>query len=210
LSSCDFIEQYLVKKVRLHKLIVGYNHKFGHNREGGFENLKECAGKYNFEIQRLEPAFVGREKISSSIIRELLLKGELDLANNFLGYDFFLNGSVIEGNKIGRQIGFPTANIQPSDEHKLIPKPGVYAVHLEKDGLIYKGMLNIGFRPTLNSEMDQKSIEVHLFDFNDDIYSQEVKLHFRYYMREEKKFGSLEQLKDQLVIDRRRAIEVLQ
>lgn len=209
LSSCDFIEQYLVKKVRLHKLIVGYNHKFGHNREGGFENLKECAGKYNFEIQRLEPALAGGEKVSSSIIRELLLKGELGMANHFLGYDFFLKGSVIEGNKIGRQIGFPTANIQPSDEHKLIPKSGVYAVHVEKDGLMYKGMLNIGFRPTLNSEMEQKSIEVHLIDFKGDIYNKDIELHFRSYMREEKKFDSLEQLKDQLVIDKRKAIEVL-
>lgn len=209
LSSCEFIEEYLVKRLNIKRLIVGFNHKFGKNREGDFDNLKSCADKYGFEVEKLPPVEIDGEKLSSSIIRNLILEGKLQKANKFLGYDFFLRGKVIEGDRIGRKIGFPTANIQPEDEHKLIPRPGVYAVQVETESNMYNGMLNIGYRPTINSEIKRKSIEVHLFDFSGDIYSSEVTVLFRSFMREEKKFESLDQLQDQLNRDKQKAIEIL-
>ena len=209
LGSCDFIEEYLVCKLKVQKLIVGYNHKFGRNREGDFKNLKSCADKFGFELERLDPVMIEGEKISSSVIRNLIFEGDLERANRYLGYDFFMQGEVVEGNKIGRQMGFPTANLQPADPHKLIPKTGVYAVQVEKDNHLYNGMLNIGYRPTVNSDPAKKSVEVHLFDFEGDIYGSEVKMYFRSFMRDEKKFDTLEALKKQLLADKQKAIEIL-
>lgn len=209
LSSCEFIEEYMVKKLGIKKLIVGFNHKFGRNREGNYENLKNCAGQFGFEVEKLPPVTIDGLNISSSVIRDLLLQGELETANNYLGYDFFIRGRVVEGNKLGRKIGFPTANIQPLDPHKLIPREGVYAVQVKNGSEMHDGMMNIGFRPTVNSDTKMKSIEVHLFDFRGDLYNQEVSLFFRGVMREEKKFESIEQLKQQLVLDRKKAIEIL-
>jgi riboflavin kinase/FMN adenylyltransferase len=209
LSSCDFIEDYLVKQIKISSLLVGFNHKFGKNREGDFTNLRSCAEKFGFEVEKLPPVEIDGERLSSSIIRDLILEGKLEKANKFLGYDFFLRGKVVEGNKIGRKIGFPTANINPGDEHKLIPKPGVYAVQVEKEDKIFNGMLNIGFRPTLNSGIRNKSIEVHLIDFEGDLYDSEVTILFRAFMRNENKFESLEHLQKQLTNDKENAIEIL-
>lgn len=209
LSSCDFVEKYLVNKMKIRKLIVGFNHKFGRNREGDYQNLKSCAERFSFELERLKPVKVEGGRISSSIIRELLSEGKLERANSFLGYDFFVRGKVIEGNKIGRQIGFPTANIHPYDEHKLIPKIGVYAVQVKYEERFFDGMLNIGYRPTVNADNFGKTIEVHLFEYEGNMYNSEVKLYFRKYMREEKKFESLEQLTEQLHSDKTKAIEIL-
>jgi riboflavin kinase / FMN adenylyltransferase len=202
LESCLFVKEYLVDKLGIKQLIVGYNHKFGKNREGDFENLKLCAGIYNFSIDRMESKNIDGVKISSSLIRELLNSGDLALANEYLGYDYFLRGKVVGGNRIGRKIGFPTANIMPDDSHKLIPRDGVYAVHLEINGILYPGMLNIGYRPTVESGMSIKTVEVNLFDFHENIYEQNVFIHFRKRIRDEKKFTGIEQLREQLVIDR--------
>lgn len=209
LSSCGFVENYLVKKMNIKKLMVGFNHKFGKNREGDYENLKDCAEKFNFELERLKPVKIDGNSVSSSLIRGLISGGELEKANSFLGYDFFLRGRVIEGNKLGRKIGFPTANIQPFDEHKLIPKAGVYAVQVESRGKLFDGMLNIGFRPTVDKGKSVKTIEAHMFDYEGDIYNSEIKLFFRSFMREEKKFDSIEQLKQQLHLDQEKAFEIL-
>lgn len=209
IESCPFVKEYLVNKIGIKKLIVGFNHKFGKNREGDFENLKLCASLYNFEIERMESKSIDGVKLSSSLIRELLNSGNLQLANDYLGYDYILRGRVVGGNRIGRKIGFPTANIVPDDPHKLIPRDGVYAVHLDLNGYLYPGMLNIGFRPTIESGMPIKTVEVNLFDFKDDIYGQEVYLHFRNRIRDEKKFSGIEQLREQLVLDREMAKELL-
>jgi len=150
------------------------------------------------------------EKISSSLIRELLLEGELKKANMYLDYNYFLLGTVVEGNKLGREIGFPTANIKLQDKNKLLPKIGVYAVQLSCDGKIYPGMLNIGYRPTVDSGNHLKSIEVHLFDFNQDIYGKRIALSFRKRMRDEVKFDSLDELKAQLVKDSENARKFLE
>ncbi len=205
LESCMFIKDYLVDAIGIQQLIVGYNHKFGKNREGDFENLKHCASIYGFGIERMESKNLDGVKLSSSLIRELLHSGNLDLANKYLGYDYFLHGKVVGGNRIGRKIGFPTANIVPDDPHKLIPRDGVYAVQLEVEGKLYPGMLNIGFRPTIETGMTIKTIEVNLFDFKDDLYNKDVYLHFKNRIRDEKKFSGIEQLREQLVIDKETA-----
>jgi len=209
MDSCLFVKEFLVDKIGIKHLVVGYNHKFGKNREGDFENLKYCASLYGFSIERIEPKSVNGVKMSASLIRELLNSGNLDAANEYLGYDYFLRGTVVGGNRIGRKIGFPTANIVPDDPHKLIPRDGVYAVHLENKEIFYPGMLNIGFRPTIESGMPIRTIEVNLFDFKDDIYDQKVFLHFRKHIRDEKKFSGIEQLREQLVIDRQIAKAML-
>ena len=209
LESCMFVKEYLVEKIGIKELVVGYNHKFGKNREGDYQNLVQCASLYNFSIERMESWSINGVKISSSLIRELLNSGNLDMANDYLGYDYFLRGKVVGGNRIGRKIGFPTANILPDDPHKLIPRDGVYAVHMELNGTLFPGMLNIGFRPTIESGMPIKTVEVNLFDFMENIYDQDVYLHFRKRIRDEKKFSGIEQLREQLVLDREMAKEML-
>jgi len=209
LESCMFVKDYLVDIIGIKQLIVGYNHKFGKNREGDFEYLKDCARLYNFGIEKMESKNLDGVKLSSSLIRELLHSGNLDLANEYLGYDYFLRGNVVGGNRIGRKIGFPTANVIPDDPHKLIPRDGVYAVHLEIDGSLYPGMLNVGFRPTIETGMTIKTVEVNLFDFKQDIYGKEVFIHFRKRIRDEKKFSGIEQLREQLVLDRETAKSLL-
>ncbi len=209
LASCRFIKEVLVDKIGIHHLITGHNHKFGRNREGDFLNLKKCAELYKFTIEQSEPLLNGGEMISSTLIRDLLMNGKLEEANKYLGYNYFLQGKVTGGNRIGRLIGFPTANISPHDTHKLIPGDGVYAVNLESESVVYDGMLNIGIRPTLNSNMENKTIEVNIFDFEGDLYGGDVTLTFRKRIRDEKKFDNIEQLKQQLVKDREVAKGIL-
>ena len=208
-ESCEFIKNILVDKLKIQHLVVGYNHKFGKNREGDFDNLMECAAMYNFSIERMPPKCIGGIKLSSSLIRELLNSDDLTGANSYLGYDYFLQGKVVGGNKLGRKIGFPTANILPNDPHKLIPRDGVYAVHVSTEGDNYEGMLYIGYRPTIETGMPIKTIEVNLFNFTGDIYSKQVAIYFRQRIRKELKFDNIEQLREQLVKDRTDAIRIL-
>jgi len=209
LGSCEFVKTILVDTIKLRFLLIGYNHKFGINQEGNYESLSQCAKSYGFSIQRVDPVSYDGVKISSSIIRELLNSDELDQANRYLGYDYFLEGKVTGGNRIGRKIGFPTANVLPSDPHKLIPRDGVYAVHIDVEGRILEGMLNIGYRPTIETGMPIKTIEVNLFDFKGDIYYKKVTIYFRKRMRNEKKFEGIEQLREQLVRDQAEARRIL-
>lgn len=209
LDSCSFVDKYLVKKLRIAHLMVGFNHRFGKDRAGDIESLRKCGSEFGFTMSKVEPLHLGEENISSTYIRELMDNGELEKVNDCLGYDYFLIGKVVEGNRIGRTIGFPTANIELPDRNKLLPKIGVYAVHLSHEGKIYEGMLNIGYRPTVENESKRKSIEVHLFDFESDLYQKRVAIAFRSRMREEKKFENVEQLKSQLEQDRIMAIEYL-
>jgi riboflavin kinase / FMN adenylyltransferase len=210
LDSCEFIKKILVDKIGVKHLLIGYNHKFGRNREGDFNNLKSCADRYGFSIEKAEGIRKGEELVSSTLIRENLLKGDLDSAKVGLGYDYFLQGKVVGGNRIGREIGFPTANIKPNDPHKLIPGDGVYAVNIRIDNTLFKGMLNIGFRPTVNSTENDKTIEVNIFNFDGEIYDKDVSLIFKKRIRDEKKFLGIEQLKQQLVKDREESIRVLE
>ena len=209
LSYTEFVEKILVEKIGTHCLVVGYDHKFGKNREGGFDYLQKCAEKFSFEIERLDALAVDKDNVSSTKIRNALENGDIEKANRFLGYQFTLHGKVVEGKQLGRTLGFPTANIEASDKHKIIPGYGVYAVKVEINGAEYKGMLNIGTRPTFNNNADNRSIEVNIFDFENDIYSKEITLKFVGKIRDEQRFGSIEMLVDQLKKDKITAMNII-
>lgn len=202
LSYSEFVENILVNQMRTHCLVVGYDHKFGKNREGDFEYLQKCASKFNFEVEKLDVLTFEKESISSTKIRQSLENGEIEKANRFLGYRFTLHGTVIDGKRIGRKLGFPTANIEASDKFKIIPGYGVYAVRVHINNDKYNGMLNIGTRPTFNNNADNRSIEVNIFDFEGDIYGSEITLEFVGKIRNEQKFDGVESLVVQLQKDK--------
>jgi len=206
----QFVEQILVGQIHTKSLVVGYDHKFGKGRQGDFEFLKECADRHEFQIEKLDVLLVNESNVSSTKIREAIQIGDFDTANAFLGYSFVLHGTVVEGQKLGRQIQFPTANIEASDPDKIIPGYGVYAVQAKVQNKTYRGMLNIGSRPTVNRNADHRSIEVHLFDFDSDIYGEHLELIFFRKLREEQKFESLDALKEQLARDKADTISFFQ
>ena len=209
ISAKKFIKQYLIKKINTYHLIIGFNHQFGKKGKGNYTVLKKYADKFNFTIEQLSAVLVDKEKVSSSIIRESLENGNLEIANNYLGYEYLLKGIIVKGKKIGRTIGFPTANIELEDRCKLIPKDGVYAVFVSYEGHIYKGMLNIGYKPTMKDQASRKYIEVHILDFNKDIYNQKITIIFVSRIRDEKKFEGIEMLKTQLEKDKFTILSVL-
>jgi riboflavin kinase / FMN adenylyltransferase len=210
LTYAQFVEEILVKKMQTHCLVVGYDHRFGKNREGGYKYLQQCAQRFGFIIEKLEPLLIDQSNVSSTRIREALEYGDVEQANRLLGYRYTLHGHVVEGHRVGRQIGFPTANIEASDPNKLIPGYGVYAVEVIVSGKIYGGMLNIGTRPTFNRNADNRSIEVHIFDFSDDLYNKEVALVFAGRIRTEQRFDSVDELAAQLKKDKVSALKILQ
>jgi riboflavin kinase/FMN adenylyltransferase len=199
-SSADFIKNILVDAIGTKKLIIGYNHRFGKNREGNFKNLIKNSRKYGFEVEEIPKHEIDNIGISSTIIRKSLIKGDIHTAEKYLGHPFMLDGLVIQGDKLGKTIGFPTANLQIEEANKLIPGDGVYAVRVKLDGIPYKGMLNIGIRPTVDGT--NRKIEVHILDFHVEIYDKKIGIIFVKKIREEKKFNSLEDLKEQLKKDR--------
>ncbi|MBN2175016.1 MAG: bifunctional riboflavin kinase/FAD synthetase [Bacteroidales bacterium] len=201
-SSEDFIREYLVKKLRAKMLIVGYDHHFGKNREGNYEKLKSLGKAYGFEVEEIPAQFVDGIAVSSTKIRTALREGDVETANKMLGYEYSITGKVIEGNKIGRKIGFPTANIDVGDEYKLIAAGGVYACKVDIEGDTYFGMGNIGTRPTIGKH--DFTTEVHIFDFNREIYGKEITIFFLNRIREEQKFENLDKLKEQLHSDKER------
>lgn len=198
----EFVEIVLVGQIHTKFLVVGYDHKFGKNRQGDFEFLRKCASRFDFQIEKLDVLLMNEAHISSTKIREAIQKGDFETANAFLGYRFTLHGTVVEGQKLGRKIQFPTANVQASDPDKIIPGYGVYAVQANFRNQTFHGMLNIGSRPTINNNADNRSIEVHIFDFASDIYGEQIELVFFKKLREEQKFSSIEILKDQLAKDK--------
>jgi riboflavin kinase/FMN adenylyltransferase len=208
-EACEFIKEILVDKIGMRLLIVGFNNHFGRGRGGDYDTIIDCAIKLGFRLERIQGIFSDEGNISSTMIRESLLKGELGKANFLLGYNYSLNGIIVEGKKIGSSIGFPTANIKPDYINKLIPKSGVYAVEVIHKSSIYKGMLNIGTRPTVNTGSDPMSIEVHLFDFKDNIYNNKITLVFRYRLRDEMKFENINLLIEQLHKDEKDARKLL-
>jgi riboflavin kinase/FMN adenylyltransferase len=208
LSSCDFIREILVEKCGISHLVVGYNHRFGRDREGDFEKLKECARQYEFGIEQMEAYHAASGMISSTSIRDFLLKGEIRKANRMLGWDYGFSGNVVGGSRLGSSIGFPTANITLDEDYKLIPADGVYAVRAELRGSWYNGMMNMGNRPTVNADPGLKTIEVHLFDFNRDIYSERIRVSYIARLRDEQKFRDIDALKEQLGRDREKALGI--
>lgn len=208
LNSCDFIEKILFNKLNVKQLIVGFDHHFGKDRQGNLEILRNCANPFGFDIIKVDALEYEGKKISSTRIRNLIISGDIEKANFLLAYDYYITGSVVSGNKIGRTIGFPTANIQIKEQDKLIPKRGVYAVKIKTENKVYKGMLNIGTRPTVSSKI-KTNIEVHIFDFNEILYNKEIRICFKKYIREEKKFPDKAQLQKQLSEDKRIALSIL-
>jgi riboflavin kinase/FMN adenylyltransferase len=209
LEACDFVEQVLVKKIKTSYLVVGHDHHFGSRGRGDYDTIKQCAGSFGFRIEQVRGLYSGGAVISSTIIREALLKGNLDDASRWLGYNYSLKGSVVRGRGIGRSLGYPTANIRPADRFKLIPGDGVYAVEVNLGVNTFRGMLSIGKNPTIRPEADRRSIEVNILDFSGDIYGKEIEVVFRHRLRDEIKFENPEQLSNQMKLDRDNALRVL-
>jgi riboflavin kinase/FMN adenylyltransferase len=209
LTATEYIRDLLVNTIGLKKLVIGYDHQFGRNREGNLEHLQEVAPMYGFEIEEIPAQDIDDVKISSTKIRKALSEGNIDIANQYLGYEFMLSGLVIPGNKLGRTIGFPTANLQVTEKNKVIPANGVYAVKVRLKDETYQGMLNIGLRPTVNGGNEKQSIEVHIFNFHREIYDEVVTLAICKRIRNEIKFDNVEQLKAQLEQDRIRSLNIL-
>lgn len=207
LTSQEFIDQILVKAVGTKKLVIGYDHRFGNDREGGFQHLVDNANNYGFEVEEIPRQEVENIGISSSKIRKALFEGEIESANEFLGRPYNISGQVVKGDQIGRDMGFPTANILVDDAFKLIPSVGIYAVKVGISGEAFKGMLYIGSRPTLNRS--RQSIEVNIFDFDKNIYNEKINIFFYSQLRKDAKFDNLDQLKAQLEKDKIAATHAL-
>lgn len=199
-SAEEFLKEYLVEGIGLEHLVLGFDHSFGKNREGNYESLEKLTGKYNFDLYKVEE-LKGESRINSTTIRNLLSEGNLPKAKEILGADYTFEGKIVTGDRRGSTIGFPTANVHLSDEHKLLPKNGVYFVKVVLEQGEFYGMMNIGYRPTVSSGKDIY-IEVNIFDFDKDIYGQKIKVVLKDYIRDEKKFNSLDDLVKQLSKDK--------
>jgi riboflavin kinase/FMN adenylyltransferase len=199
LTALAFVRDILVNQFNVSKLCIGYDHHFGKNREGNITQLQEYSKLYDFDIEEIPAQDIDDVSVSSTKIRKALAEGNVKTANTYLGYPFMLNGKVVNGKQLGGKIGFPTANIDVEEEYKLIPKTGVYVVRSSVDGKIIYGMMNIGKRPTVDGK--HQTIEVHFFDFNQDLYEQSLTVELLYFLRDEHKFDSVEHLISQLQKD---------
>ena len=208
LSSTEFVRDILVNQLNVATLVIGYDHHFGRNREGSFKHLQELSPLYDFKVEEISAQEIQQVNISSTKVRTSLQNGEILAANQFLGYNYFIKGIVVDGEKTGRTIGFPTANIKINEWYKLIPTNGVYAVKAKIGETIFNGMLNIGNRPTLN-ENDTSTIEVNIFNFDEEIYGQEIEIEFIQRIRDEQKFENISALKKQLEVDKQQIIQIL-
>lgn len=207
LSAEEFVKTVLVDQLHIQKIIIGYDHRFGKNRTANIEDLTAFGLKYGFEVEQISAQEIDAISISSTKIRNALELGDIDLANQYLGYSYFLSGTVVKGKQLGRTIGFPTANIELDEDYKLVPKNGVYIVCAKIEDQLVNGMMNIGFNPTVEGK--NKTIEVHLFDFNSDLYNHKIKISIKYPIRSEQKFESIAVLKQQLIKDKEFSIQYL-
>ncbi|MFT5640614.1 MAG: riboflavin kinase/FMN adenylyltransferase [Cyclobacteriaceae bacterium] len=208
LSSDEFIKKVMVEGLQTRKLVIGYDHKFGKNREGSFDYLQKNSERYGFEIKEIPRQDIETIGVSSSKIRTALSNGDIHIANEFLGRMYAMSGIVKEGDRIGRSIGFPTANIEVPEHYKLIPTDGSYAVYVGWNGKEFKGMLNIGQRPTVSGQ--ERRIEVNIFDFDKSIYNERLTIRFVKRLRDETKFENIQHLRDQLKKDKVKAMNILE
>ncbi|QEM07501.1 bifunctional riboflavin kinase/FAD synthetase [Mucilaginibacter rubeus] len=206
-SAESYIRDVLVNKIGTKKIVIGYDHRFGKDRQGGFEDLQRLSPVYGFDVVEIPEQDINEVAISSTRIRNALLSGDIHLANAFLGYPFFITGKVVRGDQIGRQLGYPTANIVVEEKYKLIPCDGIFAVTVIIADQKYKGMAYIGSRPTVNGL--SRNIEVNIFDFNEEIYNQTIRMEFYHYIRGDVKFSSLDELKVQLAQDKVDVLKVM-
>ncbi|GAA0192281.1 bifunctional riboflavin kinase/FAD synthetase [Fulvivirga kasyanovii] len=207
LTSKEFIRNILINTIGTKKLVIGYDHRFGKNREGSFEHLKENASIYGFDVEEISRQDIDNVGVSSTKIRTALMEGDVTTGTELLGRPYSIRGRVVKGEKIGRILGFPTANLEVDSQHKLIPADGSYAVKVHHRNQELQGMLNIGFRPTVNGKT--KTIEAHIFNFNEDIYGETISINFIRRIRDEIKFTDVEELKKQLASDKSLAIKIL-
>lgn len=203
----EYIRDILVDKIGTKKIVIGYDHRFGKDRQGGLSELQDLAPVYGFEVIEIPEQDIHDVAVSSTRIRKALQNDEIELANEFLGYPFFVSGKVTRGDQIGRTIGYPTANILIEETYKLIPADGIFAVKVQLSGQEYKGMGYIGHRPTINGMT--RNIEVNLFDFDQDIYTQNIRMELLHFVRGDIKFESLEQLQKQLGQDKKDVLSLL-
>jgi riboflavin kinase/FMN adenylyltransferase len=207
--ASQYIEDFLLSNFRPHTIIIGHDHQFGRNRSGDYALLESYEKKGGFTLKEIPKHLIENITISSTRIRESLSKSEVEVANKLLGYDFFFSGTVVHGNKIGRTLGFPTANLKVEDPEKIVPGNGIYAVYAKPKGYekVLKGMMSIGFRPTVDGKT--RVIEVNIFDFDKEIYGEQLEVHVHKYLREEKKYENLAALVEQISKDKIHSLSVL-
>ena len=205
LSAKDYVEQILVDELNTKQIVIGYDHHFGKNRSANIDDLKIFAKAFNFKIEEISAQEIKDVTVSSTKIRKALNNGNIEIANSYLGYNYFISGEVVKGKGIGRTLDYPTANIAIKESYKLIPRDGVYVVKSEIEGLTIYGMMNIGTNPTVDGKT--RSIEVHFFDFDKDIYGETLRIEFLHWLRSEQKFENLEALQKQLSNDMTNALE---
>lgn len=207
LSAEDFVEQILVDKLNAKKIIIGYDHRFGRNRNADIQDLKVFGERFGFSVEEISVQDIDDVAVSSTKIRNALFEGEITKVNNFLGYPFMLSGTVVKGKGLGKKLQYPTANINIEETYKLIPKRGSYIVSSKIDDTLFFGMMNIGFNPTVNGE--KETIEVHFFELNEDIYNKKIQINLLKRIRDEQKFESVEVLKNQLAKDKETALKFI-
>jgi len=207
LSALEFTRSILVNTLNISRLIIGYDHHFGKNREGNFELLEEYGHTYDFKVKKISQQDINNIAVSSTKIRLAIESGEIEKANNYLGYNFMLSGKVVKGKNLGEKIGFPTANLFIKEKYKLIPKTGAYTVKAVINKKVVFGMMNIGYRPTISGE--NQTVEVHFFDFNENLYDKIIQVEVLNFLRDEQKFDSVEALQKQLVKDKASSLEII-
>ncbi|MEL1240602.1 bifunctional riboflavin kinase/FAD synthetase [Flavobacterium flavipallidum] len=207
LTAEEFVKTVLVEQFKIHKIIIGYDHRFGRNRTADINNLIEFGEKYGFEVEQISAQEINDISVSSTKIRNAIQEGNMHLANNYLGYDYFLSGTVIKGKQLGRTIGFPTANLSIEEDYKLIPQKGVYIVSSQISNQKVFGMMNIGLNPTVGGE--QLSIEIHFLNFDADLYNQKVSVSILKRIRGEEKFNSIDSLKVQIEKDKTQTLSYI-
>ncbi|MBV2196796.1 MAG: bifunctional riboflavin kinase/FAD synthetase [Flavobacterium sp.] len=200
LNPEEFVSEVLVKQLNVYKIVIGYDHRFGKNRAADIHDLIAFGKKYGFEVEQINAKEINEIAVSSTKIRKALMDGNIKLANKYLGYPFIITGFVVNGKKLGRTLGFPTANIKIEENYKLLPKNGVYLAKSKIENIEYFGMMNIGNNPTIGE--NKQSVEIHFFNLNEDLYNKEIQISILEHIREEKKFNTLDELKDQLGKDK--------
>ena len=206
-TALDFVKNVLVDHLKIANLIIGYDHRFGKNREGNFDQLSEYGNIFGFEVNKISQQEIDHITISSTKIRKAIELGNIEEANRYLGYHFMLKGEIVKGNNLGEKIGFPTANLSIKESYKLLPKTGSYIVKSELENQTVYGMMNIGYNPTVKGK--KQTIEIHFFDFNKDLYGKKIQIDVLKFLRDEQKFDSVEVLKKQLVNDRQKSLKII-
>ena len=206
-TALDFVKNVLVDHLKISNLIIGYDHRFGKNREGNFDQLSEYGKIFGFEVNKISQQEIDHITISSTKIRKAIELGNIEEANRYLGYHFMLTGEIVKGNNLGEKIGFPTANLFIEETYKLLPKTGSYIVKSEIENQTVYGMMNIGYNPTVKGK--KQTIEIHFFNFKKDLYGKKIQIDVLKFLRDEQKFDSVDDLKNQLENDRQKSLKVI-